>query len=129
MSNRNRRVGHDLERLTAKEMREIGFSKAKTSREASRLLDNCKVDIANIPLLIQCKSGYEKARPKFDVLKKEAQDLLKENFLEKDDIHHFPYVLRHSFKKNDLATIEWEFFKLLFTNYIKNNENDFKNYM
>ena len=128
MSNRNRTVGHNLERLTAKEMREL-FPKAKTSREASRLLDNCKVDIANIPLLIQCKSGYEKARPKFDVLKKEAVELIKNNFLEKDNIHNLPYVLRHKFKKNDLATIDWEFFKTLFFNYIKNNNEEFKDYL
>ena len=98
MSNRNRRVGHDLERLTVRDLRDL-FPKAKTSREASRLLDNCKVDIANVPLLIQCKAGYEKARPKFDVLKAEALKLLQENFLKDDPIHDFPYVLRKKNKK------------------------------
>ena len=128
MSNTNRTRGHNLERLTAKELREL-FPKAKTSREASRLLDNCKVDIANVPLLIQCKSGYEKARPKFDVLKAEARELLQKNYLAKEEIHTFPYVLRHSFKKNDMATIDWEFFKILLTTYIKNNEKKFEDYL
>ena len=117
-----------MERATAKDMREFGFPKAKTSREASRLLDNCKVDIANVPLLIQCKAGYEKARPKFDVLKAEALKLLQENFLKDDPIHELPYVLRHSFKKVDTATIDWNFFKLLLTSYIEVNKEQFIRY-
>ena len=127
MSNRNRRVGHDLERLTVRDLRDL-FPKAKTSREASRLLDNCKVDIANVPLLIQCKAGYEKARPKFDVLKAEALKLLQENFLKDDPIHNLPYVLRHSFKKVDTATIDWNFFKLLLTSYNEVNKEQFIRY-
>jgi hypothetical protein len=58
----NRTKGHNLEREIARMFRdELGFKFAKTSRLASRMLDNCKVDIAGIPFLIQTKAGYAKS--------------------------------------------------------------------
>ena len=53
---RNREVGHRYERLWAKRFRDKGFTYCKTSRQASRLLDDCGVDLAFIPFLFQCKN-------------------------------------------------------------------------
>lgn len=124
----NRRRGFDLERKTVQELREI-FPKVKTSRNASKVLDDSKVDIANIPLRIQCKLGYKTNRPKFDVIKKECDELCKKNFIKSDPILNTPFVLRHKLEKNDMCTIEWNFFLTLLEDYVKNNIKKFENYL
>lgn len=53
-----RKKGHNYELLIIKELKQMGFNSAKSSRLASKLLDNCKVNIG-IPFYIQCKSGYK----------------------------------------------------------------------
>ena len=63
-SNRNRNAGYSWERLCAKNLREVGFTDVKTSRECSRLRDSQKVDLCNadesangrLPFNIQCKT-------------------------------------------------------------------------
>lgn len=67
MSNAARRKGHDFERTVAKQLREV-FPLAATSRYESKALDEAEVDIANVPIYIQCKAGYEKSRPKYDLI-------------------------------------------------------------
>ena len=52
---RNREVGHRYERKWAKIFRQLGHEHCKTTRHASRLLDDCGVDLAFIPYLFQCK--------------------------------------------------------------------------
>ena len=50
--------GHRGERYYVKRLKEIcGLLFAKTSRYASRLLDDCKIDIAGVSLNIQVKTG------------------------------------------------------------------------
>jgi len=54
---RNRTRGHSYERRIAQEFREIGWEKACTSRYASRMKDDQKVDICFVePFNIQCKA-------------------------------------------------------------------------
>lgn len=60
----NRTAGHNYERETAKEFRELGFCACSTSRLESRSRDNDKVDLCNkdesingrLPYNIQCKT-------------------------------------------------------------------------
>lgn len=53
---RNRRKGHNYERQLAKEFRDIGFSRCRTTRESSKLLDSCKVDL-DLPFInVQAKN-------------------------------------------------------------------------
>jgi hypothetical protein len=52
---RNRRVGHDFERKIAQLLRDMGYENALTSRQASRLYDDCKLDIWGVPFNIQTK--------------------------------------------------------------------------
>lgn len=126
MANTNRTKGHNLEREIARMFKEeLEFKFAKTSRATSRVLDNCKVDISGIPFLIQTKMGYDKARPKADVIFQEMEDLLKENFPEDDKIHTHPKVLIHKIngKKtgyHNLVTMPYNDWKYLL-NKIKNS--------
>jgi hypothetical protein len=53
---KNRRAGHNYERKCTNYFKELGFLRARTSRQASRLLDDAKVDIAYIPFNVQCKA-------------------------------------------------------------------------
>jgi hypothetical protein len=75
MANTARRKGHDFERLVAKRLRDV-FPLAATSRQESRALDEAEVDIANVPIYIQCKSGYEKARPKYELILSRMEEKL-----------------------------------------------------
>jgi hypothetical protein len=68
MSKNNRRKGHVYERYLAKLFRALGYEKCKTSREASRLYDNCGYDLWGIPFLVQAKAGYKKSRIRPDEL-------------------------------------------------------------
>lgn len=117
----NRTKGHNLEREIAKMFREeAGFKFAKTSRLASRLLDNCNVDIAGVPFLVQAKAGYAKNRPKPDEIFQEIEDDLKANFPADDPVHNYPKVLIHKIdgrkKYHNLVTMPYNDFKYLLLN-------------
>jgi len=114
----NRTKGHNLEREIARMFRdELGFKFAKTARFASRALDNCKVDIAGIPFLIQTKAGYKTNRPKPEEIFQEMEDLLKENFPKEDPVHQYPKVLIHKItdrkKYHNFVTMPYNDFKYL----------------
>ena len=51
-----RRIGHNYERKIAKELRDLGFSRASTSRATSRIMDDAKIDINGVTYNIQCKA-------------------------------------------------------------------------
>ena len=63
-SSRNRVAGHRYERSKAQQLRDIGFTDVRTSRECSRKRDSQKVDLCNadedefgrLPYNIQCKT-------------------------------------------------------------------------
>jgi len=90
----NRTKGHNLERRIAKIFRDLGYPFAKTSRQASRLLDDSKVDIAFVPFLIQCKKGYLKGL-NYTSIFLEMKEALKINFPPDDQIHNLPPIIIH----------------------------------
>tara|TARA_R100001510_G_C7529952_1_gene121815 strand:- start:150 stop:497 length:348 start_codon:yes stop_codon:yes gene_type:complete len=52
----SRRKGHEYEREIVKRFNELGWDKAVTSRYASKMMDDLKVDLCNTePFYIQCK--------------------------------------------------------------------------
>ena len=51
-----RRIGHNYERKVVKELRDLGFTKATTSRASSRIMDDAKIDINGVTYNIQCKA-------------------------------------------------------------------------
>jgi len=114
----SRTKGHNWEREIAKMFREdLEFKNAKTSRYASRLLDDCKVDIAGVPFLIQAKAGYEKNRPKFEEIFKEIETELLKNYNKTDKIHQYPKVIIHKLsgksKYHNFAIMPYNDFKAL----------------
>jgi hypothetical protein len=51
-----RRIGHNYERKIVKELKELGFALAATTRATSKIMDDAKIDINGIPYNIQCKA-------------------------------------------------------------------------
>lgn len=91
-----RTKGHKFERLIAKFFREaLDYTRAKTTRSCSRLLDNCGVDIVGVPWLVQCKSGYARSRPKFEEEYTYIKDQLLANFDEGHTVHQRPIIILH----------------------------------
>ena len=116
--------GHSGERRLAKRFREIGFTFCKTSRQASRLLDDSKVDLAFIPYNVQVKIGYKKGL-NYTTIFEEIREKLKENFPPEDKQHGYPMVIIHDKgrKQSEKLVIlqEKDFFEL-----IKEDSNDNK---
>jgi len=94
MANTNRNKGHAYERYAANKFRELGFTFCKTSRAASRLLDDCKVDLAFIPYNVQCKKGYPKGI-NYTAIFNQMTEALTINFPPEDSIHNNPSVIMH----------------------------------
>jgi len=90
----NRVRGHNFERAIAKLFRTLGFDKTKTSRQASRLLDNSKVDLWGLPFNIQCKDGIQKGLSYSKVLS-EMRELLAINYPETDPQITYPKIIIH----------------------------------
>lgn len=55
-----RAKGHRLERDRVKFWKSIGYEHAATSRAESKNADNAGIDLCNIPVIEQCKNGYER---------------------------------------------------------------------
>lgn len=119
---RNRVAGHNLERRIAKKFKHLGYKYAKTSRQASRLLDDSKVDIAFVPFNVQCKKGYKKGLNYTNIFL-EMKECLKNNFPPEDVVHTYPCVIIHDKdrkKEDKLVVIEED----TFWDLIKNNNEE-----
>lgn len=109
MSN-NRTKGHNLERLLANIFRNnFGFNFTSTSRNSSRLLDNCKVDIDGIPFNLQAKSGYDRSPPKFKDIYTSIKTALKESYPPEDPRHNYPVILVHKDNSRKKEGFTWTF--------------------
>jgi|TARA_B110000858_G_scaffold140270_1_gene159218 Holliday junction resolvase len=104
----NRRKGHDYERLIVRVLKDLGWTKAMSTRACSKLLDDCKIDIApngpvtdNLDFLIQCKAGYIKQRPKADVEFRKMLEGLSEYFPSDHTIFKAKKFLMHKFGRKD----------------------------
>ena len=106
-----RNKGISYEQDLASTLRQI-WPKALTTRNASRILDSCKVDIAHVPLAIQAKSGYKARRPKADEIFNEMDTLLAKNLPKDSPILGYPKVLIHKMdarkKHNHLVTMNFD---------------------
>ena len=100
------------------------FLEAKTTRNASKLLDDCGVDIAFVPLNPQIKVGYAKALPRADKLFLEMRELLLKNFpvghpqheLMKLVVYHIGDFRHHH---NVLVTMMWKDWKEIYKDHLK----------
>lgn len=90
----NKRKGSDAERYYAKVFRDLGFTFCKTSRQASRILDDCGVDLTNLPLNVQVKAGKQRGLNPSEIIIW-MQERLAENFPQEDDVHNKPNIIIH----------------------------------
>ena len=51
-----RRIGHNYERKIVKELKDLGFDRAATTRATSRIMDDAKIDVNGVTYNIQCKA-------------------------------------------------------------------------
>lgn len=111
----SRNKGASCERKYVNLFKQMGYEFCKTTRNASRLLDSCKIDLAQIPFNVQIKKGYKNNRPKADEIFTEMKTLLTSNFPKEDSIHGHPKVLIHELDgykpENTLVTMTWEDWK------------------
>src|SRR5690606_32028160 len=96
----NKRKGSQKERDVAKKFRDLGYEFAKTSRQASRLLDDSKVDIAFVPYNVQCKKGYPKGI-NYTLVFNEMKEGLNKNFPPTESVHNYPCVIIHDKGRKD----------------------------
>lgn len=94
MVNTNRTKGNNAERYYAKIFRDLGFDKCKTSRQASRLYDDCAIDLMFLPILVQIKAGRQKGMNPSKIFS-DMKDRIKENFPETSPEQHLPKILIH----------------------------------
>lgn len=69
----NKGKGSRYERQLAQEFRDLGYKDCKTSRYASRALDDAKVDLYGLPMNIQAKY-YDSNQPNFRKVLDEMPD-------------------------------------------------------
>jgi hypothetical protein len=116
----NRVKGHTFERDCVNELKAIGYGKAKTSRAASRLADDCKIDIVGVfPYAFQCKNMQTYASAN------ELDKIDWESYTEGTDglegKEMIPVVLTKANGKQPLAILPWS--RLLYLLSLENGGN------
>lgn len=127
---KNKAKGNRLEQQVVKDLKDK-YPFVKTARYANRMADDSKVDLVGIPFLVQCKSGYNKPRLKYEELYLENQELIKKNFPPNHPIHKLPYVLINKLNRTvggklkqpemNQVTITYDFFLELIKYYETDN--------
>lgn len=90
----NKRKGSDAERYYAKKLREIGYEHCITSRQGSKLFDDCGIDLLFVPYNIQIKAGEQKGMKPADVINY-TKDSMKAKFPPTSVEFGYPTVLIH----------------------------------
>lgn len=99
LGKRNRAKGHNAERTRAKRFQDLGYEFCKTSRNASKLLDDSKVDLAFIPWNVQIKAVQSGLN--YQKIFEEMEELLKKNFPPTDLVNSYPSVIIHDRGRKD----------------------------
>ena len=90
----NRRKGHNAERYYCNLFKELGFEFCTTARLASRLYDNAKIDLVNLPFNLQIKAGVQKnMNPGKELFSMETA--IKALFPPGDEVHNKQKLLIH----------------------------------
>lgn len=91
---KNRVYGHNAERYYVHVFKELGFSFCITARLGSRLHDNAKIDLINLPFNLQIKAGVQSGlNPGKELFSMESA--IKAFFPPDDNIHQKPCFLVH----------------------------------
>lgn len=88
----NRTKGHNAERHYATFFKKLGYTFCKTSRQASRLHDDCGIDLHFLPFNVQVKAGAQRGLNRIATLKY-IEDKLKDNFPPDAPEHDKPKLL------------------------------------
>jgi hypothetical protein len=125
-------MGHNAERYYAQQFREMGYTYCRTSREGSRLHDNCKIDLIFIPFNTQIKAGKQKGFNPVSVLK-EMNMLITKAFPPDSAEFNHPKIVIHKKESgrgnkrteyDETVTMTFEDFKkLIKTANIHDNQN------
>lgn len=92
----SKQKGNTYERWLARFFREkFGYNFCRTSRQASRLLDDSGIDLSGIPYNVSAKSGYHLNRPKPDKIIWQMRQVLQQHFAAGDPIHGQLTFLMH----------------------------------
>lgn len=93
---KNKAKGSGIERLYANIFKQLHVSleKCKTTRFTSKLLDNCKIDLNFLPILVQIKAGRQLGLSSSKVLQ-EMEVALKENLPKGYPEHKMPKIVIH----------------------------------
>lgn len=132
MPNKNAVKGHTWERTIINAVK-VFWKWAKSSRISSRQLDNCKVDINFIPVLIQAKATQ--VRPNYQQLWEECMALIDEQYPPEEAarLKQKPYIVMHkdtTRKKGknkphtETMTVTYDFGLKLLELYAKSLENE-----
>ena len=95
MSNKNRDFGARVERTYRTKFIDLGFSFCKTTRQASRLLDDCKVDLMNLPINVQVKGGKSYDTMNASEILSEMSEALVQNYPPDHQYHKQLGVIIH----------------------------------
>lgn len=90
----NRNKGHNAERFYVKVFKKMGYSFCKTARYASKVYDDCGVDLVNLPFLVQIKAGKQKGLNKVETLRI-IEERMKKEFPAGSKENSMPKILIH----------------------------------
>lgn len=127
----NKRKGSNAERYYATKFRDAGFEYCRTSREASKLHDDCAIDLVFLPILAQIKAGKQKGMNPSKVLS-DIKERVSKAFPPTAPEHVMPAIMIHykesgmGYKRteyHELVTMTFETFLIFLNSY----NNDLQN--
>lgn len=127
----NKRKGSNAERYYASRFRDEGFTYCRTSREASKLHDDCAIDLVFLPILAQIKAGRQRNMSPSKVLSEITERVI-QNFPENSPERSMPSVLIH-YKEAGRGKKRTEYDELVtmtfetFLKFLKPYNNDLQN--
>lgn len=94
MSLTNKRKGNYAELRYMNIFKRLGYKFCFTSRYASRLHDDSKIDLVNLPFNVQVKAGKQKGMNPGKVLEEMHKEIVK-HFPPEDIVHSKPKIVIH----------------------------------
>jgi hypothetical protein len=112
----SRNKGHNYERKIAEEFRALGFTRCLTTRNASKLWDDCKLDLYGVPVNIQLKAveGHVNYAVVLESMMNNVESRIPERVA-------FPFAVLHKKQRKELVIMSKEdFYRFLAAIYIQN---------
>lgn len=132
---KNKRKGSRVEREYANFFKNFDESlkHCKTTRNTSKLLDNCKIDLNFLPVLVQIKAGEQRGlNPALvlsqitDSLRTNIPEGYPEHSMPKIVVHHkdIPKGRRNRVAEDTIVTMTFEDFLIFFAAFLKQKQDD-----